>query len=355
MDIKKNVSLKNFNTFRIDVRAKYFLQLNNLNQILENSKHIRKEKVLILGGGSNTLLLNDWDGIVLVPNFKGKSIINETQEYIDIKVKSGEIWDKFVRWSVRYDYAGIENLVMIPGSVGGAVSQNISAYGQNISDTLINVDTINLETNEEKSFSPSECGYEYRRSNFKNIWRNKILITSATFRLKKHTKQFELSYHERAGRYGSILEELQSFAKEPYSINDVMRAIERQRGKRLPDVDKLGTCGSFFENPIVSKKKYLELSKRIPDLQAYPVENLSYKNDFSKEDEYVKIPAGRLLDELGWKGKWEGNVGVYDKHALCVVTNMKATGIEVKEFSDKMREDVKKNFDVDLIPEVNIF
>lgn len=180
------------------------------------------------------------------------------------------------------------------------------------------------------------------------------MITSATFRLKKHTKEFELSYHERAGRYGSILEELQSFAKEPYEIKDVMEAIIKQRSKRLPNVDECGTCGSFFENPIVPKQKYLELSKKITDLQAYPVENFTKQKNSSKDEEYVKIPAGRLLDELGWKGRWEGNVGVYEKHALCVVTNMKASGVEVKKFTDKMKKDVKKNFRVELIPEVNI-
>lgn len=354
MNIRKNISLKKYNTFRIDSKAKYFLLLNNLKQIAENLEIIKNEKILILGGGSNTLLLNDWDGIVLIPNLKGKSIINETEEYVDIQVGSGEIWDEFVRWCVINDYAGIENLVMIPGTIGGAVSQNISAYGQNITDTLMNIDTVNLETNERNTYLPSECGYEYRRSNFKNIWRNRILITSATFRLKKHTKEFELSYHERAGRYGSILEELQSFAKEPYEIKDVMEAIIKQRSKRLPNVDECGTCGSFFENPIVPKQKYLELAKKITDLQAYPVENFTKQKNSSKDEEYVKIPAGRLLDELGWKGRWEGNVGIYEKHALCVVTNMKASGVEVKKFTDKMKKDVKKNFRVELIPEVNI-
>lgn len=262
MNIRKNISLKKYNTFRIDSKAKYFLLLNNLKQIAENLEIIKNEKILILGGGSNTLLLNDWDGIVLIPNFKGKSIINETEEYVDIQVGSGEIWDEFVRWCVANNYAGIENLVMIPGTIGGAVSQNISAYGQNITDTLMDIDTVNLETNERNTYLPSECGYEYRRSNFKNIWRNRILITSATFRLKKHTKEFELSYHERAGRYGSILEELQSFAKEPYEIKDVMEAIIKQRSKRLPNVDECGTCGSFFENPIVPQTEVFRAVKK---------------------------------------------------------------------------------------------
>lgn len=355
MEIQKNVSLKNLNTFKIDSKAKYLIEIEEPNELIENKELFKNEKILILGGGSNTLLVNDWDGIVLKPIFKGKKVVKETTEYVEIEVASGEIWDDFVKWCVEKDYAGVENLVLIPGTVGGAVAQNIAAYGQNITDTLFSIRAINLETMKKVSLKPSACGYEYRRSNFKNIWRNKFLITYATFKLKKNTKKFELSYHERAGRYGSIMEELQSFASEPFSIQDVMEAIVRQRNKRLPSTDDWGTCGSFFENPIVTKEKYYELSKLIKDLQAYPVENLSYNFDIKKEGvELVKIPAGRLLDELGWKGEWEGNVGVHDKHALCVVTNMKATGKEIKDFTDKMKADVKKNYNIELISEVNI-
>ena len=202
-----------------------------------------------------------------------------------------------------------------------------------------------------------ECGYRYRNSNFKKKWKNKYIIIAASFKLKKNTKEFELSYHERAGRYGSLKEELESFAKEPYNIQDVMQAVIKQRTKRLPSVEEYGTCGSFFKNPLVTFRKYKELSKQIEGLQYYPAEDLKYDvSDLTKlkDDDYVKIPAGRLLDELGWKGKKEGNVGVFEKHALCVVTNKKATGKEVYNFIKTMQQDISKKYGVSLDPEVNI-
>jgi UDP-N-acetylmuramate dehydrogenase len=201
---------------------------------------------------------------------------------------------------------------------------------------------------------PEECNFEYRSSKFKHEWKYKYVVTSAVFKMKKDSKTFELSYHEREGRYGSILEELSSFAKEPYTLDDVANAVKRQREKRLPSVDDYGTCGSFFRNPIISVKKFKELEKKISDLQSYPVENLNYRNEQEEKKEFVKIPAGRLLDELGWKGKWDGNVGIFDKHALCVVTNKKATGEEIFQFIQKMKMDVKENYDIDLIEEVDI-
>jgi len=358
MKIKTNYSLKKYNTFCIDVKAKYFAKVKNIQQCIDILKKYKNEKILILGGGSNTLFLKDWDGLVLKIELKGKEIINEDQQYIYIKVSSGENWDKFVKYVVKKNWAGVENLIFIPGTVGGAVVQNIGAYGQSITDTLYKIEALEIQTLELKEFNPKECDYKYRSSRFKKEWRNKYIITSAIFKLRKNNKEFELSYHERSGRYGSLKEELESFSKEPYSIQDVMKAVVKQRKKRLPTVKKYGTCGSFFENPLVTFKKYKELSKLLPDLQCYPSEDLKYDltdtGEF-KNDDLVKIPAGRLLDELGWKGKWENNVGVFEKHALCVVTNKKATGEEVERFIRKMQNDVKKNYDIELIPEVNIF
>jgi UDP-N-acetylmuramate dehydrogenase len=302
--------------------------------------------------------LNDWDGLVLNIQFKGKEIIKADEQSVYLKVYSGENWDKLVKYAVKKDWAGIENLVFIPGTVGGAVAQNIGAYGQSITDTLVKIEALETDTLELKEYDPKDCNYKYRSSMFKEKGRNKYIIISATFRLRKNTKEFELSYHERSGRYGSLKEELQSFAKEPYSIQDIMKAVLRQRNKRLPSVKEYGTCGSFFTNPLVTYKKYKELSIKISDLQCYPAEDLKYDlmdNGEFKDDDLVKIPAGRLLDELGWKGKWEGNVGVSEKHALCVVTNKKASGEEINEFIKQMQKDVNENYNIELIPEVNIF
>jgi UDP-N-acetylmuramate dehydrogenase len=357
MLVKKNHSLKEYNTFRTDTKAKYFAKIKSIDQLKKILKKYPNEKILILGDGSNTLLVDNWDGIVLKIDLKGKEIVKKDKQSVNIKVASGENWDNFVRYTVKNNWAGLENMVMIPGTVGGAVAQNIGAYGQNITDTLISIEAIEIKTFKSKTFLPKECEYKYRNSKFKNEWKNKYIITSATFKLRKNTKEFELSYHERAGRYGSIKEELESFAKEPYSIQDVMEAVIRQRTKRLPSVKEYGTCGSFFKNPLVTFKKYKELGKIIDQLQCYPAQDLRYDlsdtKDF-KDDDLVKIPAGHLLDELGWKGKWENNVGVSEKHALCVVTNKNATGREIYEFIKKMQKDVKENYGVQLVPEVNI-
>jgi UDP-N-acetylmuramate dehydrogenase len=359
MQIKKNYSLKKHNTFQTDTKAKDFAQVKSTKQIKKILKKYPNEKILILGGGSNTLLVNDWDGLVLKIALKGKEVIEEDEKTVKVKVASGENWDDFVRYTVKNNWAGIENLVMIPGTVGGAVAQNIAAYGQNITETLVSVEALDISTLETKTSKKEECGYKYRNSKFKNEWRNKYIITSSTFRFAKNTKEFELSYHERAGRYGSLKEELLSFAKEPYSIHNVMEAVIRQRTKRLPSVDDFGTCGSAFENPVVTFKKYKELSKVVDNLQCYPHQDLKY--DFKigqelefKDNDLVKIPAGRLLDELGWKGRWIGNAGVSEKHALCVVSNKKATGREVYKLLEKMKKDIKEKYDITLKSEINI-
>jgi len=354
MKIQKDFSIKDFNTFSVDIKTKYFAEVNTIDDLQKVIKNYPDEKIFVLGGGSNVLFLRDWDGLIIKVNIMGIKVLREDEESVYVEVASGEIWDDFISWCIERNYAGVENMVMIPGTVGGAVTQNIAAYGQNITDVLFEIEVFDVEKRDLLKLKPEECNFEYRSSRFKNEWKNRYIVTSAIFKMKKNAKTFELSYHERAGRYGSIFEELKSFAKEPYTLSDVATAVKRQREKRLPNVDDYGTCGSFFRNPIVSVKKFKELEKKITDLQSYPVENLNYKNEEGEKGEFVKIPAGRLLDELGWKGKWCENVGVFDRHALCVVTNKKATGEEVSQFIQEMKKDVKKNYGVDLIEEVDI-
>jgi UDP-N-acetylmuramate dehydrogenase len=245
---------------------------------------------------------------------------------------------------------------MIPSSIGGAVSQNIAAYGQNIMDIVESLYAFDLKKQEFRTFTNEECEYEYRSSAFKTKYPNRFIIIYAIFKLNKVAEELETSYHERASRYGSLESELQTFAKEPYSIQDVMKAVQNLRTKKLPAVEEYGTCGSVFANPIVTKDKYFELAKQIPELQSYPVDKLQYnrKDWFNIDEEYVKVPAGRIIDYLGWLGKWDGNVGVYDKHALCVVTNRKASGDEVFDFLEEIRQNVKDEYDIDLEYEINI-
>lgn len=358
MDISKNKSLKKLNQYGVDVKAKYFVKLSNLNDLeeLKKSDLLKEKNILILGEGNNILFRDDYDGLVIKPMFKGKEVVKEDDKNVWIKVYSGEDWEEFVKWAVKNNYQGIENLTMIPSSIGGAVSQNIAAYGQNIMDIVESLYTFDLKEKEFRKFSNKECEYEYRSSVFKKRYKNKFIITYAIFKLNKIVDELETSYHERTSRYGSLEEELQKFSKEPYSIQDVMKAVQNIRTRKLPSVDEYGTCGSVFANPIVTKDKYFELAEKIPELQSYPVNKLQYtrKDWYDIDEEYVKIPAGRIIDYLGWLGKWEGNVGVYDRHALCVVTNRKAKGKEIYNFLEKIKKDVKEKYDIDLEYEINI-
>lgn len=358
MRFESNFSIKELNTFGVDVKTKYYAEVDSIEDCLDVLKRYKDEKILLLGDGSNTLFVHDWPGIIIKSVIFGKKITAQNEDTVQIEVGSGEDWDAFVRWCVAQNYGGLENLVLIPGTVGGAVAQNIAAYGQNISDALVSVSAINMQTLHEETLPASECAFEYRDSIFKRLWDSKYLITSAIFELDKNPNTFELNYHERAGRYGSIMEELKSMGHETIDIQMVMEAIIRQRNKRLPSVEAFGTCGSFFKNPVVPVEKYKVIAAKVNDLQSYPVQKLNYSHQAlsgaAEHSEFVKIPAGRLLDELGWRGKWKENVGVHENHALCVVTNFNASGKEILKFVQQMREDVRTHFDVDLEMEINL-
>jgi len=358
MKISENISLKKYNQYGVDINTKYLVELREPKELeqLITSDLLKEKNILLLGEGNNILFRKDFNGVIIKPEFKGKEIIKEDKQNIWVKLYSGEDWEEFVQWAVLNNYQGVENMTLIPSSIGGAVSQNIAAYGQNIMDVVTEVETFNIRSGEYKIFTNKECEYTYRNSIFKSQHKNEFLIISATFKLNKITNELETSYHERESRYGSIEGELTTFSTPPYSIQDVMKAVENISNRKLPSVKEYGTCGSVFANPLVSKEEYLRLAKIIPELQSYPVEKLQYtRREWSKMDEdSVKIPAGRLIDELGWLGKWEGNVGVYDKHALCIVSNRKATGEEIYTFLERIRKDVKDKYDVELTYEINI-
>lgn len=358
MKISHNKSLKNLNQYGVDLKARHFVELQSLEDLdeLKSSKFLEEEKILILGDGNNILFRDDYDGLIIKPEFKGKEIVKEDKQHVWVKVYSGEDWEGFVEWSVENNYQGVENMTMIPSSIGGAVSQNIAAYGQNIMDIVESLYAFDLQKKEYRTFSNEDCEYEYRSSAFKTKYKNRFIIIYAIFKLNKVAEELETSYHERASRYGSIEEELEKIAEKPYSIQDVMKAVQNIRTRKLPPVEEYGTCGSVFANPIVTKERYLELSEKIPELQSYPVNKLDYsrRDWFDIDEEYVKIPAGRIIDYLGWRGKWEGDVGVYDRHALCVVTNRKASGEELFDFLEKIRKNVREEYDIDLEYEINV-
>jgi len=347
VQVKRNYSLKNYNTFGVDVKTKYFAEIKSAKELKEILKKYSDEKILILGEGSNTLLVDDWEGITLKISIKGKKILTN-HDLVDIEVNSGENWNDFVEYTVKQNLSGVENMIQIPGTVGAAVAQNIGAYGQEVIDTIQSVKVIDIKTRKLQTLLPKDCDFNYRNTKFKNEWKDKYIILSAVFRLKKYPRGIEedRKYNKdisKSKQYEGLLEELKLFAKQPYGIKDVSQAVKNLRRKKLPSLDEYGSCGCFFANPIIKKSKYESLKKQIPDLVGYSVEN-----------NLIKISAGKLLDKLGWKGRWENGVGVYDKHALCVITNRDAHGEEIYTFIKKMQKDVEKKYGVKLEPEVNI-
>ncbi len=341
MKIKHNFSLKKHNQFGVDANAEYFGQPETVEDVLDlvNDSELKEENKIILGGGNNILFVDDFDGLVIKSEIKGREVVEKDDKKVVLKVGAGEDWDELVRWTVDQGWGGMENLVMIPGTVGGAVSQGIGAYGQESADTVIKVEAVDIETGEIKYFSKEESEFGYHTSVFKEKFKNKFLITNVWFKLIPVSGDYNLNYD-----YDSLKKELEKQEK-PYQLEDLMKAVISQRGKNLPDLDSYGTCGCFFTNPVVKKEKFLELKEKMPDLVSYPT---------GKGDGWVKIPAGKLIDELGWKGRWEGTVGVSEKHALCIVTRRQATGREILKLAEKIRRDVSVNYGVELEFEVNV-
>lgn len=359
MDIQKNVSLKKYNTFGIDVTAKYFVEIKSESDIkdLLDAKELAKQDILVLGDGANILFTKNFPGLVIKMSMKGRRIIKENDEVV-LEVSAGESWHELVMYAVEKGWGGIENLVFIPGTVGAAPVQNIAAYGQNFEDVFISLKALNLLTRKEELFEKKDCEFAYRTSRFKGRDRNKYLITAVTIKLSKEPI-INTSYFETGKTYakaGSLEQELASIATPPYSVKDVANAVMNIRKKKLPDPAEIGTAGSFFKNPVITRSDYEKLKSIDPDLQCYPVDKLSYPklDDPSlTHDDYVKVPAGRLLDNLGWKGKRIGNVGTYPNQALAVV-NYGAQASEVLEFTKAMQADIYKHYKIKLEPEVII-
>lgn len=345
INIQKNIDLVDLNTFRVHCRAKLFLDLNETRQIKQISQI--NEKILILGLGANILFTKDFDGLVIKNNLNGIKVLEETDSAVILQVASGENWHQLVKYSVEHNWSGIENLALIPSTVGAAITQNIAAYGQNLEDVFQSLEAINLESLEEIKFSKNDCQFAYRDSIFKRPDHRKIFITSVNLTLSK-IPIYNTSYHSR---YESLEEELKKYS-QPYTTKQIFESVINLRKSKLPDWTKTPTDGSFFRNPVVSKQKYLELSNQISELQSYPIEKLTYDNQILGDQ--VKIPAGRLLDELGWKGKKIGKVGTFDKNALAIINLGGATGQEILEFSRLMQKDCLEKYGVELVPEVNI-
>ena len=338
MKIQEKYSLKNLNTFGVDVSAKYFAEVKNVDDLkyaIEFAK-INHFEILFLGGGSNILFTQDFGGLVIKLNLKGISeeFLNENE--VLVTAKAGENWHEFVQFCLSENYGGLENLSLIPGNVGTSPMQNIGAYGTEIKDTFVKCKVLNIETLEIEEFNKEECGFGYRDSIFKREGKGKYVILEVTFKLS--TKN-----HQIKTEYGAIKNELDKLGIENPTIQDVSRAVISIRQSKLPDPQILGNAGSFFKNPTIPLQQFTEVQNSYPQMPNYP------------NGEMVKIPAGWLIEQCGWKGKQVGNVASHELQALVIVNKTgNATGKEIYDFSTMIIESVKDKFGIGLEREVNI-
>ncbi|KAB1158684.1 UDP-N-acetylmuramate dehydrogenase [Tenacibaculum aiptasiae] len=334
MDIQENISLKKYNTFGIDVNAKRFVSIDSLYSLQQLLKD--EQDLFLISGGSNMLLTKEIEKLVVHLNLKGISIDRENHNDIYITVNAGENWHDFVLWCVSQDYGGLENLSLIPGNVGTCPIQNIGAYGVEVKDTITRVEAIDIETGKLVEFSNSECKFGYRSSIFKNEAKGKYIITSVSFLLTKNEHKLNTSY-------GAIEAELASKNITSPTIKDVSDAVIAIRQSKLPDPKEIGNSGSFFKNPVISTSLFQEIQKDFPNIPSYPI---------SREE--VKVPAGWLIEQSGFKGKRFGDYGVHEKQALVLVNYGGATGKEIYELAQKIQKTIKKKFSIELEIEVNV-
>jgi len=335
--MQKNVSLKKYNSFGIEVYADWLAELDSIEQLLTILDDSPKMKKLILGAGSNVLFLNDFRGIILYNQIKGKKIISETNDKIVVKINGGENWHETVMWAVENGYGGIENLALIPGKAGTAPVQNIGAYGVEIKDVIKEVHTIDMQTKHHTIFNNKDCRFGYRDSIFKKPEnKGRYFISAIVLELTKKNHQL------RTG-YGAIQKILTEKNIQNPDIKDIAETVVEIRRSKLPDPKEIGNAGSFFKNPFIKRSLLKQLLEQYPAMPYYK----------TKHKEMIKIPAGWLIEQAGFKGKRFGRVGVHDKQALVLVNYGGATGQEIKELSDKIIDEVQKKFFITLHPEVN--
>ena len=334
MEIKKNISLKPYNTFGIDVKALSFVQVSNVDELKAVLKD-NNESLLILGGGSNLLFTKDFKGLAIKNNLKGISVVSETNSQIVLKVGAGEVWHEFVLYCIEKGYAGVENMSLIPGNVGASPMQNIGAYGVEVKDVITEVEAFNLKDYSIKTFSNKVCKFGYRTSIFKTTEKGNYFITAVTFKLKK---QAEINTS-----YGAIENELQRMNISLPTIRDVSSAVINIRSSELPDPKKIGNSGSFFKNPVVSEEQKNRILEQYPTVPNYPQDNGGFK-----------MAAGWLIEKCGWKGRRIENYGVHDLQALVLVNYGGAKGKDIYALSEDIIASVKDKFGIELEREVNI-
>lgn len=338
MEIKHNISLRPFNSFGIDVSARYFAAFASVEELSElvNGNRIQStDSLLILGGGSNVLLTRNIDGWVLKNDLTGIELLKEDEDHYYIKAQAGENWHGFVQYCITHQYAGVENLSLIPGNVGASPMQNIGAYGVEIKDVFHELRAFDLWEKTIRHFSLEDCTFGYRESVFKNRDKGRYVILDVTYRLSKKP-----AFHTS---YGAIAQELERMGIQELSIQAVSQAVIRIRSSKLPDPKQIGNAGSFFKNPVISTGQYDILQAQYPAIPGYMA-----------GEGYTKVAAGWLIEQCGWKGYRKGDAGCYEKQALVLVNYGKASGQDIWEPSQSIIDSVKEKFGIQLEREVNI-
>lgn len=336
MQIQKNISLKPFNTFGIDAKAKAFVSVTSMDELKDVLSLSHYHNIFILGGGSNMLLTQDIDDLVVHINLKGIEIVSETENSVIVKANAGENWHEFVIWCLMKDYGGVENLSLIPGNVGSSPIQNIGAYGVELKDVFVSCEALHITTKTVKTFSKADCRFGYRESIFKQEVKGQYIITSVMFQLTKHS-------HQLHTKYGAIDTELATMGIQNPTIQDVSKAVVSIRESKLPNPKLIGNSGSFFKNPVILKSHYETLLYNFPDMPNYAV-----------SDTEVKVPAGWLIEKAGFKGKTLGDYGVHKNQALVLVNYGGAKGGDILKLAHLIQKTIKQIFDISIETEVNI-
>lgn len=335
INIIENISLKPFNTFGIGAVAKYYIAFSSVEQLQEALRFAANQPRLILGGGSNILLCQDFEGVVLHNQIKGISLVHEDNAYYYVKANAGEVWHDFVMHCIAHNYQGVENLSLIPGSVGASPMQNIGAYGIEIKDIFYQLEAYEISTGQIHTFSLEDCEFGYRTSVFKTSLKDKYIILNVTYRLRKHPV-YNVSY-------GAIQQELEQMGIAELSAKAISDAVIAIRSSKLPNPAEIGNAGSFFKNPVIPISLFEQIQQNYPEIVSYAIDEM-----------HIKVAAGWLIEAAGWKGKTLGNYGVHKKQALVLVNYGGAKGKDIFELSQQIIDDIFYKFGITLEREVNI-
>ena len=336
MEIQSNFSLKNYNTFGIEAKARQFVAVHTVAELKTILEENKDEQKFILGGGSNMLLTKDIDALVIHIDLKGKTILKEDDDFVWVESQAGETWHDFVLWTIDNNFGGLENMSLIPGNVGTTPVQNIGAYGTEIKDTFVSCEAINIATQEMKTFTNADCKFGYRESIFKNEVKNQYIITAVIYKLTKRNHKINISY-------GDITAELAKNNITVPTLKDVSNAVIAIRQSKLPDPKELGNSGSFFKNPILLKSDFEKIHQKFPEMKYYEVSETE-----------VKVPAGWLIEQAGFKGKRFGDAGIHKNQALVLVNYGNATGQEILAVSKDVQKTVFDTFGIQIEAEVNV-